>query len=358
MIDLKTFFERCYVVNLDRRSDRYADFCQRCLDWPFVEIQRAAAVDGRLVPHARWWSAGGGAWGCYRSHAGLIEKCLNENVRSVLLMEDDAFLCDNFTDRARAFLENVPADWQMLYLGGQHLFAKIHPPQKINDWVFQPHNVNRTHAFALSREGMKIAYRHLYQHDWRKHHHIDHHFGRMHMTQKIIVYTPGEWLVGQAEGKSNISGRKFDTRFWPAAAKYQGGDAKPAKPRQSPYFLAIVGLHSSGSSAIAGVCYHLGVHLGNKLSGYYGNKPNKSCGFECRGWRGFASRHVRLVRPNSNGSRICFKKNWLLGSAIGKRKDAKDENSLAVNIRTFVAWARFYGEFAVTIFWSSTVIDR
>ncbi|MBI1371012.1 MAG: hypothetical protein GC162_20450, partial [Planctomycetes bacterium] len=33
-------------------------------------------------------------------------------------------------------------------------------------------------------------------------------------------------------------------------------------------FVAVIGLHRSGSSALAGVLHHLGVHLGNKLGGY------------------------------------------------------------------------------------------
>lgn len=42
----------------------------------------------------------------------------------------------------------------------------------------------------------------------------------------------------------------------------------------------ILGLESSGSSCISGVLYHLGVFFGNSLTGYYGNNPEKNCGFE------------------------------------------------------------------------------
>lgn len=54
-------------------------------------------------------------------------------------------------------------------------------------------------------------------------------------------------------------------------------------PIQDQRFVAVVGLHSSGSSALAGVLYHLGLHLGNKLVGFYGSNPEKSCGFEAIG---------------------------------------------------------------------------
>lgn len=46
-------------------------------------------------------------------------------------------------------------------------------------------------------------------------------------------------------------------------------------------FVAILGLHSSGSSCLAGVLYHLGLYLGAHLIGYYGDDPeNDNCGFE------------------------------------------------------------------------------
>lgn len=48
-------------------------------------------------------------------------------------------------------------------------------------------------------------------------------------------------------------------------------------------FVAVVGLHSSGSSCMAGVLYHLGLHMGNRLIGYWGDDPETNCGFEAVG---------------------------------------------------------------------------
>lgn len=46
-------------------------------------------------------------------------------------------------------------------------------------------------------------------------------------------------------------------------------------------FVAVIGLHSSGSSCLAGVLHHLGLHLGKQLIGYYGDQPDAGkCGFE------------------------------------------------------------------------------
>ena len=59
--------------------------------------------------------------------------------------------------------------------------------------------------------------------------------------------------------------RKPILRFWPAARDLAAEAPSP--------FVVIVGLHSSGSSAVAAVCWHLGIHLGDKLGGYYTVDP-------------------------------------------------------------------------------------
>lgn len=124
---------------------------------------------------------------------------------------------------------------------------------------------------------MRDVYHYLHGAEWRRAHHIDHQLGAFHETGHHAIYCPAEWLVGQAAGRSDVSGRAPPDRFWKASAELVKKD-----PSQQP-FVAVVGLHSSGSSCLAGVLYHLGLHLGNKLVGYYGTDPDKNCGFEAQG---------------------------------------------------------------------------
>lgn len=263
-------FERVYCVNLDRRPDRWRRFAEGLpADWPFRPPIRVRAIDGKRVKHPDYWTAGGGAWGCYTSHLRLIETCLNEGVRSVLLLEDDALFPPGFTDRVTDWLRHVPADWQMLYLGGQHLFAKAHPPRQVGPQLWQPYNVNRTHAFAIQGDMLQIVYHHLLRHDWHRANHIDHHLGRLHQRRQHRIYCPPEWLVGQATGKSNISGREATDRFWAPAVEIASEYRVVLPP---PSFVAILGLHSSGTSALAQALWHLGLWFGEQrfLQGYWG----------------------------------------------------------------------------------------
>jgi hypothetical protein len=146
----------------------------------------------------------------------ILEKCLNDEVESCLFLEDDALCCENFAVKARLFFEELPVDWGMVYLGGQHLFADCHPPYCISSHVNIPFNVNRTHAFGLrGKAAMSTVYRHLQDAtNWHPGHHVDHHLGRLHMKKQIRVYCPNEWLIGQAEGESDVCEQELSERFF------------------------------------------------------------------------------------------------------------------------------------------------
>jgi hypothetical protein len=70
-------------MNLDRRGDRLRDWMKQLPQpWPFPQPERFAAVDGRHIATPPQWRAGNGAWGCYRSHCLILEKCLLEGIDS------------------------------------------------------------------------------------------------------------------------------------------------------------------------------------------------------------------------------------------------------------------------------------
>lgn len=320
---METFFEEIYCVNLGRRPGRWKEFQSGVpKDWPFAEIKRFNAIDGRLCPSPAWWNQGNGAWGCYQSHLSIIQSCLNRGVDSVLLLEDDAFFCENFKEKVTKFLQAVPNNWGMIYLGGQHLKVST-PPKKVSDQVYIPYNVNRTHAFALSGQTMRAVYKHLNSHEWNKGHHVDHHLGKFVQNRKHPIFCPPEWFVGQRGFDSDISGRKDLTdRIWRPAE-----DIADTSYQNDP-FVAVVGLHSSGTSATAGVLYHLGVHMGNKLIGFYGDNPKKKCGFEAVGLRDICEGAIPFpgVSFKWQRSQIYNRlKNWI----DSKRQEAHKRGTIA-----------------------------
>lgn len=267
---------RALCINLDRRPERWQAFQRNC---PIRDIQRFPAIDGRAVRPPAWWRQGGGAWGCMLSHIRILEQALTDGLDRrggvLLVLEDDALFPPDFAERAARFIRALPADWEQVYLGGQHRGLRVRQPQRVNDEVVRPFMVNRTQAYAVRGPFIRVVYQHLC--DWPAHarsprHHVDHRMELLHASRRHKVYAPTTWIVGQAGGPSDISGRVTQDRFW-------NGWGKGPGPAQRPP-VWVIGLHRSGSSVTAGILHRLGAHMGNRLIGY---ENRGTGGFEAHG---------------------------------------------------------------------------
>jgi GR25 family glycosyltransferase involved in LPS biosynthesis len=198
------------------------------LQWPCGPVQRFSAVDGQISIPPDWWRDGAGAWGCYQSHLGVLRQALEDGVESVCIFEDDAVFRPDFRQRVETFLKKVPADWESIYLGGQHWKRTEGSPVKVNEEVVKPYCLQRTHAYAFKGEGIKKVIAHYdkimtegrqSQGDQnRKVLHIDHWIAGIQKTNQITTYAPVQWLVGQGTARSDINGKSRRTpQYWGTA---------------------------------------------------------------------------------------------------------------------------------------------
>ena len=267
---LHDMFERVYVINLPRRAERWEAFVQRLpADWPFRQPERYAAIDGGLATPPDWWKEGNGAWGCYKAHLRILEDCLSNEINSVLILEDDAVCVEGFAEKVRHFWDHLPEDWEMVYLGGQHIQENLGLPRKINEWVYHPFNVNRCHCYGFrGRRMLERAYKHLNNFaDWKVLHHVDHYLGELHKQMTTGLYVPKEWLVAQSEGKSDICGADLELRLFPSAEE----TLAPAIDR--PCY-AVMGTYFNGINTLAGVMKELGLFLGVDLGNPATDQPH------------------------------------------------------------------------------------
>lgn len=270
-------FDRVVVVNLPRRQDRWQRFLSRLpSDWPFRSPLRFPAVDGKDVEIPKWWTAGAGAWGCYRSHLAVLEDCLHEHIESVLIVEDDAVFLPAFSSNVRRFVSCLPENWRWIYLGGQHIELHAGEPRKINDWVYRPYNVNRTHCYAVrGREAIETLVEHLRaESTFAKDHHIDHHLGELQKQNFEGLYVPRTWLVGQLDGPSDVNNRNLGVRTFRSAESI-------VNARVDLPMVAVVGNYSGGTSAVAGILHMLGISMGEHFEP--ADSTNVNGNFEAQG---------------------------------------------------------------------------
>ena len=211
------FFKAVYCINLLRRPDRWNRFQEEIkkAQFCFAPPKQFTAVDGHHTGGNRRYCTG--AWACLQSHLRIIELSVVHDESPYLVFEDDAILHPQFNKKVLCFLEHLPDDWGLAYLGGQHLHRDA---QDINDYVAVPYNVNRTHCFAVRGTMRRRLYEMLVNDEYfaAKSGHIDHTLGRWMMTQPGGVYCPakGEWFVGQdADPSSDISAKKnLERKTW------------------------------------------------------------------------------------------------------------------------------------------------
>jgi hypothetical protein len=206
-VEISQTFDRVIVINLARRPDRLAHFRSRLVDWPFKQPLRFDAVDGTGVVPPVTWDKGRGAWGCLLSHRQVLQDAIGDGVRSLLVLEDDAYPAESFSRRAADFVSNLPEDWDGLMFGAQHLT----PPRVVSPGMVRCNLANRAHAYAVRGQFM-VTLSQFWQNNT-----IDHcDIVLASLMPRFKVYSPDPLLIGQDTGVSDISGQREQLRFWPA----------------------------------------------------------------------------------------------------------------------------------------------
>lgn len=123
----ETFKGGLFVINLDRRPNRYEDFCNR---FPFDKkiVKRFSAIDGNnLIIPADMIIKNKNAYACRLSHLEICRQFVsNKNLNDedyILVFEDDSFFCDNFKTKFIKILEHLHEvkknEPNVIYIGGR-----------------------------------------------------------------------------------------------------------------------------------------------------------------------------------------------------------------------------------------------
>lgn len=152
---LNKVFDKIYCINLDKRPDRWSEVGAFFRKYN-IEVERFSAIDGNPMG----WNQSRyshvkptvfvGAMGCLASHLAIWKLAKQNNYNSVLIIEDDCDLEDNFNALFTSKYPQVPADWDLLYFGGRHdTVGGLYTPIKITDSVVLGKKIITTTCYAI-----------------------------------------------------------------------------------------------------------------------------------------------------------------------------------------------------------------
>lgn len=181
------FFCNPILINLDRRTDRLAQFDSQAKELN-IDYERLSAIettDPKL--------------GCRLSHIAALSRY---DTSVTFIFEDDAIFVDDFQQGFSTAMAYAPDDWDMLYFGA-HLLQK----EPYNDYWVRSLECSSTHAYAVRGAVKQRLVRQAMSMDG----HIDVAFASLH--KEIRAYTARPTLIYQGASYSDLQGCEVDYKY-------------------------------------------------------------------------------------------------------------------------------------------------
>jgi GR25 family glycosyltransferase involved in LPS biosynthesis len=170
-----------YVINLDRRQDRWETFSKQKLVAFFTGLERFPATDGKYLDQANdkrislhtrenirnnirrshYEINTVGACGASFSHAGCWEKFLATEDKYCMIIEDDCMLRDEDFKKAVVLSKRIPSDFDIWILGYHQIKGGGTPIMPGSPWQ----NVNHftgAHCYIIKRNAAEILLKEVF----------------------------------------------------------------------------------------------------------------------------------------------------------------------------------------------------
>lgn len=144
---INAIFPNIYVINLLRRIDRFKHVIDQSKKYNF-KYDIILAIDANDIENPT--DLRPGEYALLQSHKLALETAKANNLDSVLILEDDFIFEENVLSRLDE-LQDIPDDWEVIYLGANHshLGAGVLPPENISDNIIRVKSSFCTHAMVI-----------------------------------------------------------------------------------------------------------------------------------------------------------------------------------------------------------------
>jgi hypothetical protein len=145
----KFLAQPAFVINLKSRPERLRSAVAQLGEAGFTNVERFEAVDASKAPMADIFRQHGifafdesnpgypllskypGTQGCILSHLAVLKQIIDRNIAEAHIFEDDITFHSGWLRLAPHYFAKTPRDWDIIYLGSQIEFGKLHrwPPR-------------------------------------------------------------------------------------------------------------------------------------------------------------------------------------------------------------------------------------
>ena len=122
MNPLNVLSQHKFCINLKRRTDRWKNAHQEFAKIELQNVERFEAYDGKTLNREELskYDLKPGEVGAILSHRFVLEYAMELKCPNYTAFEDDIAFHPDFKNIFLSFMQHVPADWQMIYLGANH----------------------------------------------------------------------------------------------------------------------------------------------------------------------------------------------------------------------------------------------
>lgn len=141
---LNDMFEHIYCINLDSRSDRWAECEQEFAKHGIKDVERFSAVSAQQAVKETTYTfpVKPGEAGLILTHRNILVDALKHKYESILILEDDV----EFADSVHDALEDIPDNWDIVYFGGNHAWGQ---PIQLNNRIAIANKTLAMHCVGL-----------------------------------------------------------------------------------------------------------------------------------------------------------------------------------------------------------------
>lgn len=154
---INTIFDKTYLINLDRRSDRLDEVNKLTEQFDF-EFTRVSAIDGETLVEGEsgvpvftevqkdFLRFNKNSYALNLTVINILKEAIKKKYKSILICEDDLRFKENYFDVFSTLKINMPFTYDLFYFGCTHLV----PFKYYNNVVGIVREANACHCFAIN----------------------------------------------------------------------------------------------------------------------------------------------------------------------------------------------------------------